>query len=87
MSTTTIWQANAASFASRPESYIDAERHDGVRKAMAAVLDGRPGYALFVLARSVERQNRIAGGGTMALPICPRCGRTGRHLDTDGGDR
>ena len=85
MSTTTVWQQNAAEFASRPGTYIDAERHNGVRKAMAAIVEGRPGYALFVLARSVERQNRIAGGGTVALPICPKCGRTGRHLDEVGG--
>ncbi|CAI9417210.1 hypothetical protein [Nocardioides sp. T2.26MG-1] len=84
---TTVWQANAAAFTSRPESYIDQERHDGVRKATAALREGRPGFALFLLARSVERQNRIAGGGTVQLPICPRCGRTGRRLEHDGGVR
>lgn len=83
---TTIWQSNAATFASTPTSYIDAERHDAVRKTLAAIVEGRPGYALFLLARSVERQNRIAGGGTVALGVCPACGTRCTHLDTTTGD-
>lgn len=75
MSAPTVWQANAAEFASTPESYLDAERHDAVRKAVAALREGRPGYALFVMARSLERQTRIAGLGTHEVgPVCP-CGR------------
>lgn len=76
---TTIWQDNAAAFAHTPESYIDQGRHDGVRKTLAAIKAGRPGYALFLLARSVERQNRIAGGGTVALGVCPACGARCTH--------
>lgn len=76
MSAPTIWQANAAAFSSTPEAYIDAERHDATRKAVAALREGRPGYALFVMARSLlERQTRIAGLGTHEVgPVCP-CGR------------
>ncbi len=80
---TTIWQDNAAAFTSRPESYVDQERRAGLAAAMDALRDGRPGYALFKLARSVERQNRIAGGGTIQLPICAACGTTCIHLDLD----
>lgn len=71
---TTIWQTNADTFASRPDAYIDQERRAGLTAAMDAIRAGRPGYALFKLARSVERQNRIAGGGTVHLPVCASCG-------------
>ena len=73
---TTIWQQNAATFASTPEAAIDAERHASARKAAALVVDGKPGRALYELARSVERQNRIAGGGT--IPVEPLCACGGR---------
>ena len=65
-----------ADFATRVETYLDQERHAGVRQAAALIREGRPGYALFKLARSVERQNRIAGGGTVAIaPLCACGGR------------
>ena len=83
MSTFTIWQDNASRFASTQPEYIDQERHAGVRDAIQALREGRPGYALFKLARSVERQNRIAGGGTVSLGVCPACGALCVH---DGGD-
>lgn len=73
---TTIWQDNAAAFTSRPESHIDQERHAGVREALGLILEGKTGLALFKLTRSVERQNRIAGGGTHPIePSCPCGGR------------
>lgn len=74
-----IWQQNAARFASTPEPQIDQERHSGVRAAVEQLRAGRPGYALFKLARSVERQNRIAGGGTVSLGVCPGCGGLCQH--------
>jgi hypothetical protein len=72
----TIWQQNAVAFATRPESAIDAERRVSRQRALKLIGEGRPGYALFVLARSVERQNRIAGGGT--VPVEPLCACGGR---------
>lgn len=81
MSTThqTIWQTNAGAFSAKPASYIDQERRSGINAAMEAIREGRPGYALFKLARSVERQNRIAGGGTVHLPVGPACGLACDH--------
>lgn len=72
----TVWQQNAEAFASQQPAAIDQERHAAVREAAALIAAGRPGYALFKLARSVERQNRIAGGGT--IPIHPGCPCGGR---------
>lgn len=63
-------------------TYVDAERHAGIQEALALILAGRPGYAFFKLGRSVERQNRIAGNGSILLPGCP-CGRD----DCMGGGR
>jgi hypothetical protein len=70
----TVWQANANQFASTPGAYIDQERRAVVRRALALIVEGRPGYAEFVLARSVMRQARIAGLGDIEIPACPRCG-------------
>lgn len=79
----TVWQDNAAAFATTPQSAIDQERHAAVREALDLILDGKPGRARYVLARSVMRQNRIAGGGTVTLhPRCP-CG--GRCPNGGGG--
>jgi hypothetical protein len=55
-------------------TYVDAERRAGIQEALDLVRQGRPGYAFFKLARSVERQNRLAGNGTIAIAACP-CGR------------
>jgi hypothetical protein len=70
----TVWQANAAQFASTPDTYIDQERHAAVRKTIELIRQGRPGMAQFVLTRSVMRQARIAGLGDIEIPACPRCG-------------
>ncbi len=72
----TIWQGNAAAFATTPPTAIDAERHDGVRRALDLIVDDQPGRALYTLVRSVERQARIAGLGTHPMqPTCPCGGR------------
>lgn len=72
----TIWQQNAEAFASTQEAHVDQERHAATRRAAALVAAGRPGKALYVMVRSVERQNRILGGGTVQLhPGCPCGGR------------
>ena len=80
----TIWQQNAADFASKPAPYIDQERHAGVREALEHILAGRPGRAQYALARSVQRQARIAGLGTPDLQVCA-CG--GRCRDFERGLR
>lgn len=73
---TTIWQANAAAFASTPEGYVDQERRVAVRRAIRHIVDGQRGKALYVLVRSVERQARIAGAGHIDIhPGCPCGGR------------
>ncbi len=71
-----VWTDNANLFASTPESAVDAERHAGVRDALALIVDGKPGRALYTLVRSVERQARITGTGYIDLhPTCPCDGR------------
>jgi hypothetical protein len=75
----TVWQENAAAFAATPETHIDQERRAGVRRAAELIAAGEPGRAQYVLARSVMRQNRIAGGGTVEIhPACPCPGRCAR---------
>lgn len=72
----TIWQTNAAAFASTPETYVAQERRIAVRRALALIVDHKPGKALYVLVRSVERQARIAGAGHIEIhPGCPCPGR------------
>lgn len=78
MSELTIWQQNAAIAATTPPSAVAAERHAGVRKAVHLIVDGTPGRAHYELVRSVQRQARIAGLGTLDLqPTCPCGGRCG----------
>lgn len=75
----TIWQDNAAAFATQQPAAIDMERRAAVRKALQLIVDGQPGRARYELARSVVRQNRIAGGGTVDIhPGCPCGGRCER---------
>lgn len=63
-------------FATRQASAIDAERRAGVSDAFALILKGRPDRALYELARSVERQVRMAGAGSHPIePLCPCRGR------------
>jgi hypothetical protein len=65
-------------------TYVDAERSEGIRQALELLKarPSRPGYAFYKMARSVERQNRLAGNGTIAIAACP-CGRA----DCLGGGR
>lgn len=71
---TTLFQDNAAEFATTPEQAIDFERNSARRKAIALIAEGRTGRAQYELARSVIRQARIAGLGTQEIaPACP-CG-------------
>lgn len=58
------------------QAQVDAERACGVATAMTHLLAGNPGRARYELTRSVMRQVRIAGGGT--IPIEPRCPCGGR---------
>ncbi|WP_248582573.1 hypothetical protein [Nocardioides sp. InS609-2] len=77
----TVWQENAARFASTPVSSIDMERRSAVRRAVELLAErpSRRGYALFVLVRSVERQARIAGAGSIPIePLCA-CGERCLH--------
>lgn len=67
-----VFTWNAAKFASTAEPYIDQERHIAVREAVQLIRGGQSDTALRTLAQSVERQNRIAGGGAVVLPICGR---------------
>jgi hypothetical protein len=50
------------------EDAADQLRRMAVRKAIRNIYVGRPGYALFVMARSVEKQARIAGIKGCDLP-------------------
>lgn len=55
---------------------VDAERAAGIRAALELIRQGRPGLARYTMTRSVMRQNRIAGGGTIDIhPTCPCGGR------------
>lgn len=80
----TVWQDNAAAFASKPEAYIDQERHSGVREAARLIREGKRGQAHYVIVRSVQRQARIDGLGTPDIPVCA-CG--GRCVDFERGRR
>ncbi len=53
------------------EDYLRAERNLATRRAMRLILAGRSLQATYVLGRSVTRQARIAGLGTIDLPIHP----------------
>lgn len=57
---------------------VDAQRHDGIHRAVDLLVDGTPGRALFALSRSVQRQARIADLGDVAQVPCPCGGRCGR---------
>lgn len=75
----TIWQENAATFATNHASYVDQERHAAIRDALGLIVDGRPGLALFKLVRSVQRQARVSGLGMVEITACPCGGRCERH--------
>lgn len=57
----TMFQDNAAEFATTVEDRIDHERRAGIEKVLACLREGRRGRAHYELARSVERQARVAG--------------------------
>ena len=74
-----VFTENAAAFATTQAGAIDAERNASTRRAVALLVDGKPGRARYELARSVMRQARIAGLGTLHVdPTCPCGGRCGR---------
>lgn len=52
----TVWQQNAASFATTPEEWADASRNEGIALAIQAIRDGDPALAYYVLLRSLRRQ-------------------------------
>lgn len=58
----TIWQENAARFASSDRvAQADLVLAVAVKAAVESIRAGRPGYALFQLARAQERAGRILG--------------------------
>lgn len=96
-----VWQDNAARFASTPESVGEVaavRRREGVRQAVELLVEGRPGRAEYVVQRSFMDQLRIVGLGYAAIPGLPyECGgpvsgsvvplrRRGRH-EAAGGAR
>ncbi|MDI6911462.1 hypothetical protein [Nocardioides sp.] len=63
-------QENAARFASRADTTETAVRHDTVRTALALLRGTRDTVgAHLILTHGVERQARIAGLGSLHLPI------------------
>lgn len=62
--------------AERRQRDIAAERAHGANRAFEFMLAGKPGRALYELARSAERQKRIETGAEIRLqPTCPCGGR------------
>lgn len=58
----TVWQENAAQFATRDRvASADLVLDVAVKDAIAALRDGRPGWAEYRLARAQERAGRILG--------------------------
>jgi len=51
------------------EDHIAAERNTTRRKALDLIRDGQPGRAEYELGRSVMRQARMAGLGSIELPV------------------
>lgn len=72
----TVWQQNAAEFATTAGTSIAQHRHDGVQRAIGYLEKGMPGRAHYELVRSVLRQARIAGLGAVPITLpCPCGGR------------
>ena len=76
----TIWQENAAEFATRQDTYVDQERRQAVRRTIELLVEEKFGPALFHLVKSVERQARISGVGQAEIPACPCGGRCKEHV-------
>ena len=70
-----IYTENVSRFATEQPAAIDMERRAAVTLVTQLLVDGKPGRAQYELARSVMRQARIAGVGSVDIaPSCP-CGR------------
>lgn len=75
----TLVSDNVAAFATTPQQAIDQERNAAREKVLRLIVEGMPGRAQYELARSVVRQARIAGLGTLEVgPVCPCGGRCRR---------
>jgi len=61
-------QRQAGESAWTQEAYAAARRHEGVREAVALLVEGRPGSAYYRLMRSYVEQVRILGLGYAAIP-------------------
>jgi hypothetical protein len=58
----TVWQDNADRHATRDRvAHVDMVLDAAVKAAIASMRCGRPGYALFQLARAGERAERVLG--------------------------
>lgn len=57
----TIWQENAARFASQPEEHAAQEMRAACRDAVQLMVAGHPGQAYWLVMRSYVRQARILG--------------------------
>lgn len=57
----TIWQENAARFASQPEDHAAQEMRAACRDAVQLMVAGHPGQAYWLVMRSYVRQARILG--------------------------
>lgn len=68
----TIWNDNAAAFAFTADQQVDHHRRAGIRDAIAQLRAGDADQAHQVLVRSVERQNRIAGNGSIRVEEAAR---------------
>lgn len=78
-----VYTDNASRFATDQPHAIDMERRATITLAVQLLVDGMPGRARYELARSVMRQARMAGVGSVDLGrVCP-CGRSRR----EGGGR
>lgn len=58
----TVWQENAAMAATRDRvAHVDLVLDAACKAAVESLRAGRPGYALFQLARAQERAERVLG--------------------------
>ena len=74
MSAQTIWQENAARFATtrqQLDSRLATRRREGIRQVLDRLVDGKPG-AHYLLQRSFLDQLAIAGLENAGFPAGPR---------------
>ncbi len=72
MSAQSVWQENAARFATTRESVdalLDVRRREGTRQALDALRAGNRARAHFALQRSFHDQLQIAGLATAGHPV------------------